>query len=278
MIVVGLLFAAVAGRTWRFARRNGSWKSLLGGSAVAILAYCGFIAWTAGPGAKVLDQLSAGALFGILAVVSLTVLLGLCELAFQWLDGPSPELSRGVVPVNIYRRRLYPWMAIAALTVILMAGAVFISPPSWRDNLFLATWLVGIFSCIALWFSHYRARRFDFGRTALQSNPWVHWVYAVREKGIEPGAPSETWIGPDGLLFAGQFAPWSLFTCQLVRAVANTDSPLSLDFTFEKTTFGNATSQDVYRVPIPEGHSSDLEAIDQKLRALCPRAVIQLLP
>jgi len=254
----------------------------VGWCAAAILAYGVFIALIAGPGAKVLNQLSEVAFFTIIAALALAMVLGLCELGFRALDGPFPELPGGVVPVNISRRRLYPWMGITAATVFIMAGAVRICPNSWHGTLFVATWLAGIFSCIALWFLGYKARRFDYGRTVLQANPWFHWVYTAEDlqgfKGIKPGADSETWIGPDGLLFNGKYAPWALFVYQLVRAVTNNDPPPSLDFTFKQTSLGNTTSLDVFHIPIPEGHSSEVELIDQKLRALCPNAEIQLLP
>ena len=280
MMFSAFLLAIVGGRALRILRRNGSWKSLMVWGAVAILAYCGFIAWISGPGSKFVDQLSEGAFFVIMSGLALVVVLGLCELGFRALDSPFPELPSDVVPVNIHRRRIYPWMGVAAVTVVLMAIVVRIGPASWHENLFVATIVVGLFSCIALWFLHYKARRFDYGRTALQLNPWFHWVYAAEDlkgfKGIKPGADSEAWIGHDGLLFNGDYAPWAMFVYQLVRAGVNNDPPPNMDFTFKQTSFGNATSLDVFHVPIPKDHASDVALIQQKLRALCPSADINL--
>ena len=280
MILSGLLLAAVGGRAWSILRRKGSWRPLMGWMAIAVLAYGGLIALIAGPGAKVLDQLPEVALVTIVAVLALAMVLGLCELGFRALDGPFPKLPGGVVPVNISRRRPYPWMGGAVATVFMMAGALRICPNAWHDNLLIATWLAGMVSCIALWFMNYKARRSDFGRTALQANPWFHWVYTAGElqrfKGIKPGAGSESWIGPDGLLFNGEYAPWALYVYQLVRAEVNNDPPPTLDFTFRQSSFGYSPSLEVFHIPIPEGHASDLAAIERKLRALCPSAKIQL--
>jgi hypothetical protein len=281
MIFSAIVLAVVGGRAWIIVRRNGSWRSLVAWGALAILAYFGFIAWISGPGSKFLNQLSEGAFFVIALGLALVVVLGLCEVGFRALDGPFPQLPSDVVAVNIHRRRLYPWMGIAAVTVILMVIVVRIGPASWHDNLFIATIVVGSLSCIALWFLLYKARRFDYGRTALQLAPWFHWEYSADDlkgfKGIKPGADSEAWIGRDGLLFNGDYAPWAMFLYQLVRAEVNNDPPPNLDFTFKQTSFGNATSLEVFHVPIPKEHASDVEMIQQKLRARCPSAEINLL-
>jgi hypothetical protein len=280
MILSGLLLTAVGGRAWSILRRKGSWKPLMGWIAIAVLAYGGFIALIAGPGAKVLDRLPESVFITIVAVLALAMVLGLSELGFRALDGPFPELPGGVLSVNISRRRLYPWVGGAAVAVLIMAGALRICPDAWHDNLLIATWLAGLVSCIALWFMDYKARRFDYGRTVLQANPWFHWVYTAGDlqgfKGIKPGAGSDTWMGPDGLLFNGEYAPWALYVYQLMRAEVNNDPPPSLDFTFRQTSFGYATSLDVFHIPIPADHASDIAVIERKLRTLCPGAEIKL--
>jgi hypothetical protein len=284
MIVSVLFFAVVAERAWKAVRRNASWKPLAGWSAIAILVYAGFIALISGPEGKVLDSLSADASMALITALALPPLLFLCQLGFQAIDGPFPKLPVGVVPVNIDRRRLYPWMAASAGVVTLMAGALRVGPASWHDNLFIATWLTGTFACMVLWFLHYKARRFDYGRTSLQSSFWFHWVYTTGElewwQGLPTGAGSETWMGPGGLLFGGEYAPWDMFVYRLVRVAVRahpSPRPDSLDFTFKATSFGNYTSEEVMHVPIPDGHSSDLEVLEKKLRDLCPDTEIHLV-
>lgn len=281
MAIGALMLYLFGNRALTIVRRNGSWKRLVGWAVVAALAYAGFIVWVSGPGAKYVNQLSEGAFFTVFPGMALVVVLGLCELGFRALDGPFPQLPGDVSPINIHRRRLYPWMAAAVVVVSLMAIARRMVPASWQDNWFIATLVAGMFSCITLWFLHYKARRFDYGRTALQLNPWIHWVYTADDlkgfKGIKPGADSEAWMGPDGLLFNGDFAPWTMFVYCLVRASVNNDPPPNLDFTFKETSFGNATSFEVLHVPIPKQHASDVETVQQKLRALCPSADVNLV-
>jgi hypothetical protein len=253
------------------------WKLIARWSVLAILAISGIIAFVAGPGSKLVDRLPMEAAFVLIAVVGLSILLGLCELIYRVLDGPFPKLPAGVRPMNLYRRRVLRWMGIAAAMVLLLAVAARAGPSAWRENLFLAAWLAGLFSCVALWFFHYRARRYDFGRTALESNPWFHWVYTAAEmEAWEAGAGAETWIGA-GLMFAGDYAPWSLLIYTLVRVEAPADPPSRLDFTFKKTSFGDATSLELIHVPIPRGRAADLEVIDRQLRAVCPSAQIRIL-
>ena len=213
-----------------------------------------------------------------MAVAGLPVILGLCELIFRFLDGPFPKLPPGVRASNRYRRPIYRWMRIAALVLLMAGTAVSISPASWRENLFITTWATAMVSCMGLWYLHYIARRYDYGRAALESNPWFHWRYTPEEMNAWiAGVGAGTWIGPDGLLFADEYAPWALTTYELVRAQAHTDRPPRVDFTFEKTSFGDATSLEVMHVPIPQGYSADLEVIDRNLRALSPRAEINIL-
>jgi len=223
----------------------------------------------------------------IVAGVGVPLLLGLCELWYRVLDGPFPKLPDGINVLNIYRRRLYPWIGVAVAVVALMAGMLRAGPVSWRENLSIAIWVGGVFSLMALWFFHYKARRFDYGRTALKSNPWFHWVYTEGELErwkVESGPDSEAWIGPDGLLFGGEYAPWALCIYQLVRAEAQTDPSPRLNFTFKMLSLGSSSrygeessSEEVMHVPIPVGRSADLEVIERGLRALCPDAEIRLV-
>lgn len=274
-ILYVLLTVWAAHSVWTLWRRKGSWRRLLLWIAAAIAVYFGLIALVAGPGARFLDKLSGDAMLAAVAAVSMPVLLGLCELAFRVIDGPFPA----VAPDRIHRRKLYPWMAAAAAVVLAMAAALRIVPASWHENFAIATFLAGIGACIVLWFLHYKARRWDYGRAALQSDFWVHWRYTGELEaftGLDPHALQETRMGPAGLLFVGDFAPWALSIYQLVSAVEVPGARAHIRFTFKETSFGDATSQDVFRVAIPADCARDLVAIERELRALCPRAQIQI--
>jgi hypothetical protein len=280
ILVKGILLAAVASPVWAAWRRNGFrlWQKLLIGSTLAILAYAAFIALIDGPGAPFMDRLPFEASAVLIAALALMVLLGLCEMWFRALDGPFPKLAGPAL--NIDRRKLYPWMGACAAIVALLYTLAHIGPASWHDNLSIAAWVCGIQACIVFWFLNYKARRFDYGRTALQASPWFRWSYTAGEldawKPVAPGVNRDTWIGPDGLLCTGDYAPWTLSVYRLVRAEAPADLPSRLVFTFKKTSFGDATSEEVMSIPIPVGHQADLEVIERKLRALCPAAEINL--
>jgi hypothetical protein len=91
-------------------------------------------------------------------------------------------------------------------------------------------------------------------------------------------------MGPGGLLYVGDFAPWALTLYQLVEAEANLAAPPKVIFTFEKTSFsskaqpGGAKQLEIMRVAIPHGRTNDLAPIQTKLRALCPKVDIRLVP
>jgi hypothetical protein len=275
-IIYVILTALAAHRVWTIWQRKGPWRRLILWIAAAIAVYFGLLALVAGPGAKVLDNLSGEAFEAAVAALALPVVLGLCELGFRAIDGPFPA----VAPVNVDRRKLYPWMAAAAAVVLAMAAALRVVPESWHDNLMIATFVAALGSTVALWFLHYKARRFDYGRAALQSQFWVHWRYAAGElqawKGLDPHAAPETWMGPEGLLFVGDYAPWTLSVYQLVRADTTVESPPRLNFTFRKRSFGDAVSEDVMHVAIPKDGAGDLAMIERELRARCPQAQVRL--
>ena len=129
---------------------------------------------------------------------------------------------------------------------------------------------------IVLWFLHYKARRFDYGMAAVMAAPWVHWQYGPGEleayNGLDPRAAPETWMEPGGLL-VGDYAPWDLSVYELVRTQTTVNPPRRVNFTFKAARFGDATSQEVMHVAIPE----DRALTDRELRARCTGAKIQLI-
>src|ERR1035441_4169657 len=172
IIILGILLAGGLHRTWLVWQRKGVWRQVIAWSAAAIVAYFGLLELVAGPAGGPLDRLPPVVLAAGLGALGLAVVLGLCELGFRAIDGPFPKLPAGVRPVNVDRRRLYPWMGGCAACIVLMAVALPIVPDSWHDNWSIATFMVGLISSVGLWFLHYKARRFDSGRTALLSNSW----------------------------------------------------------------------------------------------------------
>jgi len=280
IIIIALVSVLSLRYLWKIWRRGRSWQRVIGWSAFAIAVYFGIIFLVSGPGAGLVDRLPFELVTVVAAGFVLVALLKVCEVAFTAIDGEFPKLPAGVEPVNVHRKYLSPWMRGAAVLVILLAAARNFVPNSWRDNWTIATYVAGLFSVIGFWFLHYRARRFDYGRTALVFDFWIHWSYPGGEleafTGLDANAPQETWLGPAGILYVGEYAPWDLSIYQLTKAALIMKVPARIYLTFQQTTLGNSTSTDVLHVPIPEGHLGDLAVIEAKLRALCPKAQINL--
>jgi hypothetical protein len=261
-------------------RRKGTWRVLLVWIFVAVGGYIGLVLWVDGPGAKLLDGLPMWAAAVLVAAVALPVLFSLCELAFRAIDGPFPVLPPGVQAVRVHRGKITPWIPMAAVGIALMAVVGRFLPASWDEYWWPATFVTALFAPMAFWFLLYRARRFDYGRTALLSNYWSHWVYTDELEaftGLDPKAPQEAWMGPAGLLFVGDFAPWDLSTYEVIEAETRAGSPPRIHFQFKQTGFGNSVSYDTYNVAIPKGREADLVRVQQELRVLRPKAKIDLV-
>ena len=242
----------------------------------------------AGPIGRAFDRLPGWAVAVGFGALGLTVILTLFELFYRLMDGPFPTIPPGVRPVYVHRRKLYPWMVAAALLEVFLLVFRARIRASWVDNWEIAELIVPLGSCVIFWFLYYSARRFDYGQTVLPTNAWLHWVYMSGElenfTGLDPKAQQETWMGPGGLLYVGDFAPWNLSLYELVKAEANLAPPPKVIFTFEKTSFasksqpGGAKQLEIMRVAIPQGRTDDLALIQTKLRALCPKVDIRLAP
>jgi hypothetical protein len=258
-------------------RRRGAWRGVLYWIAAVVVAYVGFIAVIAGPASKFIDRLPGAVVEVVTMALAVGILLALCEVIFRAMDGPFPQLT----PVSVYRPKVYRLAVWLIGLLLLVLGVRSVAPEAWRENLGIAAGLGGLFIPMGLWFQHYRARRFDYGMAALMANPWVHWEYPDGElenfTGLDPRAPQDAWIGPAGLIYVGDFAPWNLSVYELRSAVASMAAPARITFSFKKTGFGNSTAEDVMRVAIPTGRASDLATIDRELRAICPRARIELI-
>lgn len=257
-------------------RRKGVWRGVLFWIGAAVAAYVAFIAWIAGPGENLLNRLPLEVVGPLVMVFAITVLLALIEVIFNAMDGPLPLVK----PVRVYRPKVYPRAALAAAVLAILFALVRWGPEKWRENLGVAAFVTALISVFTLWFSHYKARRFDYGMAALMADSWVHWEYKDGEldafTGLDPKAAQETWIGPAGLIYVGDFAPWNFSVYKLISAEATLKAPARITFTFKKTGMGNSTAEDVMRVAIPNGRAADLAGIDRQLRTLCPSAKVAL--
>jgi hypothetical protein len=88
-------------------------------------------------------------------------------------------------------------------------------------------------------------------------------------------APPETWLGDEGLFCNGEYAPWILSGRYLLKATAAIDQPARLTLIFESFN-GTSSTQITQRIPIPDGHFSDLPVLQQKLNSHCPTASVHL--
>ena len=86
-------------------------------------------------------------------------------------------------------------------------------------------------------------------------------------------APLEAYFGAEGFFCNGEYSPWILSGKFLVEASAATDPPARLVLTFETFT-GRTSVRVAKRIPIPDGHMSDLALLQEKLREHCGTAKV----
>ena len=258
---------------WRKRRSAPAFAVAIGGVAVV---YAGLLWLLLGPLASVLQHPTPGQMFAVIAAMGVPCLLGIFELAFRLFDGPFPDVE----PARVHRRKIYPWMALAALTLAILIGVRPVVPAKWEENLTIATYVFALAAPMMLWFLHYQARRWDYGRAALVADFWVHWEYRAGElenwTGLDPKAVPETWIGPAGLLWVGDFAPWDLMFYELREATAASQPHPKIVFRFKKTSLGDVTDYETYNVALPVDGAADLPLLQEKLRGCCPSAKISL--
>jgi hypothetical protein len=90
----------------------------------------------------------------------------------------------------------------------------------------------------------------------------------------------EAYFGAEGLFCSGEYSPWVLSGSYLVEATAPRDPPARLVLmfqTFRSSNFGGSSVRVAKRIPVPEGGERDLELLQQKLRACCPKATVHLI-
>jgi hypothetical protein len=182
-------------------------------------------------------------------------------------DGPIARVAAGTKLENMNRRKLYPWLLGAGLALLLLLGwAALVSSENAEALVSIAAIVMAV--CAAALGSLYmKARRTDYASTALKADFWLHWQ--------DSSGQDETWLGPDGLLIGDAFTPWLTSGNYLTEARIERAPALSLLLTFVKA-YGASGVPRTTRVLVPEGRESDLELLEGKLRARCPKARINL--
>jgi TfoX/Sxy family transcriptional regulator of competence genes len=88
-------------------------------------------------------------------------------------------------------------------------------------------------------------------------------------------AAPEAWFGDEGLFCNGTYMPWILSGRFLLKASAASDPQPELTLTFQSFN-GSSSTLITQRIPIPDGHISDLLTLQEKLRTHCPTASVHL--
>jgi hypothetical protein len=89
-------------------------------------------------------------------------------------------------------------------------------------------------------------------------------------------APPEAYFGDEGLFCNGEYSPWILSGSYLLEATATSDPPAHLVLIFQSFN-GSASVSVAKRIPIPEGRWPDVELLQRKLQACCPKAFVHML-
>ena len=136
-------------------------------------------------------------------------------------------------------------------------GALF-TGESLQENVIIVGGLTGfilLLVLVAYWF-----KRTNFDR---------------RYRQLLAAAP-ETWFGDEGLFCNGAYTPWILSGRYLLKATAASDSPARVTLVFQSFN-GTSSIEITQRVPIPDGQSTDLPLLQQKLNSRCPTASVHLI-
>ena len=107
---------------------------------------------------------------------------------------------------------------------------------------------------------------------------WINWFnrrYCERRYRRLLAAPPEVYFGDEGLFANGEYTQWIFSGSYLKEMDAVSNPPLRLGLLFQ-TFNGSSSALVARRIPIPEGHESDLEILQQKLRVTCPKAILRL--
>jgi hypothetical protein len=267
-IFLALFCAGIAFYAWQSWRRNPiySLKSTLEIAGVVVLGLALVVGFSELIAFHLPSQSLAVTLMSIMALIS-AITLGITAASVRITDGPIARVAAGTRPENRNRRKLTPWILGAGLMLLLLLGwSALVSPEEAELPVSIAAVLLGA-GAAALGSLYIRARRTDYASAALKANFWVHWKY---ESGQD-----ESWMGFDGLLVGEAYTPWLTSGNYLTEARVERVPAVSLLLTFVKA-YGASSVPRTIRVPVPVGRESDVELLEGKLRARCPKALIEL--
>jgi hypothetical protein len=155
----------------------------------------------------------------------------------------------------------WSWKGVALLVLFCVGlfalGALF-SGEGLQQNVTIVSGLTGfvmLLVLVAYWF-----KRTNFDR---------------RYRRLLVVAP-EAWFGDEGLFCNGAYTPWILSGKYLLKATAASDPPARVMLVFQSFN-GTSSVLITLRIPIPDGNTSDLQVLQQRLNAHCPTASVHLI-
>ncbi len=155
----------------------------------------------------------------------------------------------------------WSWKGVSGFVLLcagLFALGALFTGASLKENAIIVGGLTGfiiLLALVAYWF-----KRTNFDR---------------RYRSLLAAAP-ESWFGDEGVFCNGTYMPWILSGRYLLKATAAIDQPARLTLVFE--SFNGSTSRQItQRIPIPDGHLTDLPMLEQKLSDHCPTASVHLI-
>jgi hypothetical protein len=263
-ILLALFCLGIALYAWRAWRANPlySLKSTLMNAAVILLGLALAVGFTELIAFHLFSQSLAVMLMGIMALIS-AITLAMSAASMRITDGPIAKLPAGTSPENNNRRPLIPWFLGVGLALLLLLGWAALASPADAEMPAGLAAVVLCASSASLGSLYIKARRTDYASSAVKSTFWVHWQDAYGQ--------SETWLGPDGLLVGGAYTPWLTSGNYLTEARVERGLTVSLLLTFVKLSGASGAPRTI-RVLVPEGRESDVELLEEKLRARCPKA------
>jgi hypothetical protein len=156
-----------------------------------------------------------------------------------------------------------PWSWKGVLLLVLLCSGLFVlgalfSGEGLKENVIIVSGLTGF--VILLVIVAYGFKRTNFDR---------------RYRRLLAASP-ETWLGDEGLFCNGAYTPWILSGKYLLKATSASDPPARMTLVFQSFN-GSSSMLVTQRIPIPEGHFSDLPMLQQKLKDHCPTASVHLV-